>query len=54
MAAANPFNLVRAFREFGVRGTVFKLWQWRTIKFGRLVGVDEIGEAFQRAPLRGS
>ncbi|KAA0174352.1 hypothetical protein FNF27_04144 [Cafeteria roenbergensis] len=46
MAAANPFNLVRAFREFGVRGTMFKLWQWRTIKFGRLVGVDELGNKY--------
>jgi len=44
MAAANPYNFVRAFREYGVKGTFTKLWQWRTIKFGRLIGTDAIGE----------
>jgi hypothetical protein len=51
MSAANPFNLVRAFREFGVRGTAQKLWQMRTIKFGRHVGTDINGKwAFQPGP----
>jgi hypothetical protein len=40
----HSLNLIRAVREFGVRGTFYKFWQMRHIKFGRLVGVDSLGE----------
>ena len=39
----HSLNLIKAVREFGVRGTFYKFWQMRHIKFGRLVGVDALG-----------
>lgn len=31
-------NFLRAFKEFGVVGTFWKLYQQRTLKFGTLIG----------------
>ena len=39
----NPW---RALKEFGVKGTFWKMWHMRTLKFGRLVGVDKYGNKY--------
>jgi NADH dehydrogenase (ubiquinone) 1 alpha subcomplex subunit 12 len=39
-------HFVRALREFGVRGTMLKLYKMRTLKFGRLVGTDKAGNQY--------
>lgn len=39
-------NVLRAFKEFGVKDTFYKLFQSRTLKFGRLVGTDSLGNKY--------
>jgi hypothetical protein len=39
-------HFVRALREYGVGGTFKKLYKMRTLKFGRLVGVDKYGNQY--------
>ena len=39
-----PF--LRSLREYGLRGTFEKLYKMRTIKFGRLIGVDRFGNQY--------
>lgn len=43
MAMANVF---RGIREFGVLETARKLHMLKTLKFGQLVGVDELGNRY--------
>lgn len=38
--------LMRALREYGIKGTLRKLYQMRVIKFGQLVGVDKYGNKY--------
>lgn len=38
--------LLRALREYGIKGTWRKLYKMRMIKFGRLVGVDKYGNHY--------
>uniref|UniRef100_A0A7S1CQN8 NADH dehydrogenase [ubiquinone] 1 alpha subcomplex subunit 12 n=1 Tax=Bicosoecida sp. CB-2014 TaxID=1486930 RepID=A0A7S1CQN8_9STRA len=40
------FNALRAVREFGVIETARKLHMVKTLKFGALVGVDELGNKY--------
>jgi len=39
-------HVLRALKEFGVVGTFKKLYKMRTLKFGRLVGVDDFGNHY--------
>lgn len=39
-------GFIRAFREFGVKGTFEKLYKMRTLKFGQLVGTDSYGNQY--------
>ena len=39
-------NVIRALKEFGVRGTFDKLWSVKTLKFGTVVGVDKTGNTY--------
>lgn len=39
-------NVIRALKEFGVRGTFNKLWSVKTLKFGTVVGVDQMGNTY--------
>lgn len=39
-------HFIRAFKEFGVVGTFWKLYKTRTLKFGALVGVDHLGNHY--------
>lgn len=39
-------HFIRAFKEFGVKGTFKKLYKMRTLKFGALVGVDKYGNEY--------
>jgi len=39
-------NLLRGFKEFGVKETFYKLFQQRTLKFGALVGTDKLGNKY--------
>lgn len=39
-------HLIRAIKEFGVKGTFEKLYKLRTLKFGKLVGVDRYGNQY--------
>lgn len=39
-------NVFRALKEYGLVGTFNKLFQQRTLKFGRLVGTDRFGNKY--------
>ena len=39
-------NFLRAFKEFGPKGTFLRLWQQRTLKFGALKGTDQLGNKY--------
>lgn len=39
-------NFLKAFKEFGPVGTFWKLFQMRTLKFGTLMGVDQMGNKY--------
>jgi len=38
--------LVRAVREYGLKGTLRRLYQFKDIKFGTLIGEDELGNKY--------
>jgi NADH:ubiquinone oxidoreductase subunit len=39
-------NVFRAVKEWGVKGTFWRLFQQRTLKFGTLMGVDKYGNEY--------
>lgn len=39
-------HFLRALKEYGLKGTFERLYKMRTIKFGRLVGVDVYGNKY--------
>jgi hypothetical protein len=39
-------DFVRAVRAWGVVGTIEKLYKMRTLKFGSLVGTDQLGNRY--------
>eukprot|EP01138_Halocafeteria_seosinensis_P016160 gb/GECG01016490.1/.p1 GENE.gb/GECG01016490.1/~~gb/GECG01016490.1/.p1 ORF type:complete len:210 (+),score=18.19 gb/GECG01016490.1/:1-630(+) len=47
---AGQDSVFRALKEFGLRGTFTKLFQQRTLKFGRLVGTDRYGNKYYENP----
>lgn len=40
------YNVTRALREYGVMGTLKRLYYYDSVKFGRLVGTDRYGNKF--------
>lgn len=39
-------HFLKAFKEFGLKGTWDKLQKMRTLKFGQLVGTDKYGNEY--------
>ena len=39
-------NFLKAIKEFGLIGTWKQLYKFRTLKFGKLVGTDSVGNKY--------